>query len=341
MARLEAIQYPMGITLGGLLEDTALPPGWPVSGRACFADKLTITMKPGYPDVKVYYTVSDPGVAGTGHPASKLYEGPLAFTNCPGTFRAQCFDAAGKPFGGEYVKVFVQFPIQMTIEGTDEKFDSLGRSKGRTFKAYREKVVVKFSTPTGEKLRYRTTPPDAGRPRDLEYTGPITINKSTSFWVGKGKEGYQLVTGVGDDGYTPNLLTDPGVEVTVSHTSMGDKKLIVDGYADPNSHWNGIGQPAWVKFKLPKATKINKLELFCWWGDGRAYRYNVEVSMTGKDGQWKQIVDMKQNTKPGDGGYTHTFAPVEVQFIRINMFGNTTNDHNHLCEVRAFAAAEK
>jgi hypothetical protein len=27
-----------------------------------------------------------------------------------------------------------------------------------------------------------------------------------------------------------------------------------------------------------------------------------------------------------------------VQFIRINMFGNTTNDHNHLCEVRAFTA---
>ncbi|MCY2932215.1 MAG: discoidin domain-containing protein, partial [Planctomycetota bacterium] len=74
-------------------------------------------------------------------------------------------------------------------------------------------------------------------------------------------------------------------------------------------------------------------------GDGRAYRYNVEVSLTGKDGDWKQIVDMKQNTKPGDGGYTHAFDPVEAQFIRINMFGNTTNNHNHLCEVRAYQSA--
>ncbi|MCY2932476.1 MAG: discoidin domain-containing protein, partial [Planctomycetota bacterium] len=271
--------------------------------------------------------------------ASKLYETPLTFTSEPGVFRAQCFDAAGKPVGGEYLKTFVLCPIQMTVEGADEKFDSWGRYRGRLFKAYREKVVVKFSTPTGEKLRYRTTPPGAPPATpDIEYTGPITITKATTFWVGKGKEGYQLNAGVGDDGYTPNLLTDPGVEVTVEPSGIGDKKFIVDGYVDPNSHWNGIGPSVWAKFKLPKAQKINKLEVFCWWGDGRAYRYNVEVSMTGKDGDWKQIVDMKQNTKPGDGGYTHAFDPVETQFIRINMFGNTTNNHNHLSEVRAWEA---
>jgi len=341
MAKLEAIQYPMGITVGGLLDESALPPGWPQPGKACYGDKLTITMKPYVPDVKVYYSVQTSHPA-PGEPTSKLYEAPLTFTGSgPMGFCAQCFDAAGKPVGGEYMKTFVPFPIQMTIEGDNEKYDSWGRFMGRSFKGYREKVVVKFYTPTGEKLRYRTTPPDAQPATpDLEYTGPITINHTTTFWVGKGKEGYQLITGIGDDGYTPNLLTDPGVEVTVSHTSAGDKKFIVDGYVDPSSHWNGVGQPAWVKIKLPKAQKINKLEVFCWWGygDNRAYRYNVEVSMTGKDGEWKQIVDMKQNAKPAEGGYTHTFDPVEVQFIRINMFGNTTNDHNHLSEVRAYAA---
>ena len=59
--------------------------------------------------------------------------------------------------------------------------------------------------------------------------------------------------------------------------------------------------------------------------------------MTGKDGEWQQIVDMKQNSKP-EGFYAHTFDPVEAQYIRINMFGNTENDHNHLSEVRAYAA---
>ncbi|MCY2932123.1 MAG: family 20 glycosylhydrolase, partial [Planctomycetota bacterium] len=57
MARLEAVQYPMGISLGGLLEASALPPGWPQPGKEYFGDKLTITMKPNVPGVKVYYTV--------------------------------------------------------------------------------------------------------------------------------------------------------------------------------------------------------------------------------------------------------------------------------------------
>ncbi|MCX6877573.1 MAG: discoidin domain-containing protein [Verrucomicrobia bacterium] len=296
-------------------------------------------MKPNEAGVKAYFT-EDGSLPGPTNPKSKPYDAPLVFTAAV-SLRVQCFDAAGKPVGGEFLNSFVHMPIQMTIEGADEKFDSLGRSRGRTFKAYREQVVVKFSTPTGEKLRYRTTPPEAQPPTpDLEYTGPITIDHGTSFWVGKGKDGYQLITGVGDDGFTPNLLTDPGVEVSVSHTSAGDKKFITDGYVDPGSHWNGVGQPAWVQFKLPNAKKINKLAVFCWWGDGRAYRYHVETSMTGKDGEWQPVVDMKQNAKPGDGGYVHEFSPVECRFIRISMLGNTTNDHNHLNEVRAFTAEQ-
>ena len=62
--------------------------------------------------------------------------------------------------------------------------------------------------------------------------------------------------------------------------------------------------------------------------------------MTGKDGEWQQVVDMKQNAKPAEGAYVHEFAPVDTQFIRINMFGNTANDHNHLCELRAFNAEQ-
>ena len=93
-----------------------------------------------------------------------------------------------------------------------------------------------------------------------------------------------------------------------------------------------------MKFRLPNARKIDRLQVFCWWGDGCVYRYSVEVSMTGKDDDWKQTVDMQQNTKPGDGGYTHACDPIEIRFIRINIFGNTTNNHNHLSEVEAFTA---
>ncbi|MCY2924688.1 MAG: family 20 glycosylhydrolase, partial [Planctomycetota bacterium] len=75
-AKLEAIQYPMGVALGGLLEDKALPPGWPVAGKAPFGDTLTIAMNPNVPGVKVYYTVQG-GHPKPGDGASKLYETPL------------------------------------------------------------------------------------------------------------------------------------------------------------------------------------------------------------------------------------------------------------------------
>ena len=98
-----------------------------------------------------------------------------------------------------------------------------------------------FSTASRQELRYRTTPPDA-QP-DLEYTGPITIHKTTAFWVGLvGTEGYQLQTTVGDDGFRPNMLTMDRVKVTTDANQIGDLNLVCDGYADnPDTHWNGIG----------------------------------------------------------------------------------------------------
>ena len=101
--------------------------------------------------------------------------------NAAGIFRAQCFDASGKPVGGEYCKIFPYYPILIQVEGADEKYDSLGRAQGRQFHL---KAVVRFSTATGKKLRYRTTPPNTAPTPDMEYTGPITIHKTTAFWVG-------------------------------------------------------------------------------------------------------------------------------------------------------------
>ena len=90
----------------------------------------------------------------------------------------------------------------------------------------------------------------------------------------------------------------------------------------------------------PCERRGNTWRLITAYGSSRAYRYNVEVSMTGKDGEWQQIVDMKQNAKPSEGAYVNEFAPVDAQFIRINMLGNTENDHNHLSEVRAYTAEQ-
>jgi len=342
MARLEAIQYPMGISVSGLLEDTDFLPmdGRWRPGTACFAGKLTIAMKPRIPGVKVYYTVQDPYFIwgpdrpGPANPRSKLYEGPIK--DVGGIFRAQCFDASGRPVGGEYVKIFQNCPIQITVEGADEKYDSLGRTQGRPFHL---KAVVKFSTPAGDQLRYRTTPPSA-QP-DLEYTGPITIDKTTTFWVGiVGTEGYQLQTAVADDGFKQNILTMDRVKFsTDAKNQCGDLEKICDGYSDnPDAHWNGIGD-CHLTIEMAMPRKMNELEVVTWWGDGRAYRYTIEAGEDGKT--WKQIVDMSTNTKgSGPEGYKHTFDLMSIRYLRFHMMGNTTNDHGHLVEVRAFGTTE-
>jgi hypothetical protein len=90
---------------------------------------------------------------------------------------------------------------------------------------------------------------------------------------------------------------------------------------------------------LCRMYKLNVLALhlrvFCWWGDGRAYRYTVEASPDGD--RWSPLVDRRANAKPsGPEGTTHRFETAAIKALRIHVHGNTVNDHGHLSEVRAY-----
>ncbi len=149
-------------------------------------------------------------------------------------------------------------------------------------------------------------------------------------------EGYPLQTTVGDDGFRPNMLTMDRVKITTdAKNQIGDPSLVCDGYADnPDTHWNGIGD-CHLTIEMAMPRKMNELEVVTWWGDGRAYRYTVEASADGKT--WKRIVDMSQNTKGSSPeGYKHNFDLMSIRCLRFHMMGNTTNNHGHLVEVRAF-----
>ena len=122
---------------------------------------------------------------------------------------------------------------------------------------------------------------------------------------------------------------------TDARSQVGDLEKICDGFADnPDAHWNGIGD-CHLTIEMAMPRRMNELEVVTWWGDGRSYRYTIEAGEDGKT--WKQIVDMSTNTKgSGPEGYKHAFDPMSIRYLRFHMVGNTTNDHNHLVEVRAF-----
>ena len=349
VSRLEAIQYPMAATITGLAPEGrffSVPQG--VQGREAmgyYAQQAVIIMNPRLPGIKTYYTLQDPYFIwgpdrpNPANPRAKLYDGPIRLENgAGGIFRAQCFDATGKPVGGELIKCFQHQPILIEVQGLAQKIDDLGRVGPLCF---HDKAVVKLFTPKGDNLRYRTTPPNAQPSRpDLEYTGPITIDRPTTFWVGMGKEGYQLNTRVNNDGFTPNILTMDRVKYsTDAKAQCGSPEKICDGYADnPDVHWNGIGDcHMTIEMAIPR--KINELEVVTWWGDGRAYRYTIEASEDGKT--FRPIADMSKNTKgSGPEGYKHTFGLMSIRYLRFHMMGNTTNNHGHLVEVRAFNTSE-
>jgi hypothetical protein len=345
--RLEFIHFPMNVTATGLTADSrfySLDHRWR-SGTECYAREAVITLQPRLPDLKVYYkvyyTLQDPYFIwnperpGPVNAKAKLYTEPVRLTNGAVVFRARCFDAAGRPVGGEFVKWYQHQPVLIEVEGVEEKFDALGRALPL---AFHRKATIKLSTfKAWERIRYRTSPPGGRSPTpDLEYAGPITIEDTTTFWIGLGKEGYCLNTTISSDGYKENLLTVDGVKVTATgQRQIGDPRLVVDRYADnPDAHWNGIGESTFT-IELPAPQKINEVQVFCWWGDGRVYRYTVEASPDGR--QWQPLADMSQNNKPSSPeGYTHKFAAREIKLLRIHPQGNSVNNHGHLSEVRAF-----
>jgi alpha-N-acetylglucosaminidase len=90
---------------------------------------------------------------------------------------------------------------------------------------------------------------------------------------------------------------------------------------------------------LGKVTKLDRAQVYPYWGGGRYYQYKVEVSTDEK--QWQQVVDMSTNTKPASvTGEMHEFAPADARFVRITMLKNSANPAVHLVELRVFEAGK-
>lgn len=115
----------------------------------------------------------------------------------------------------------------------------------------------------------------------------------------------------------------------------------VDGNAtDLQSSWQADPYPQWWQVDLGKATSINRIHVFPYWGMNRYYKYTVEISTDGKT--WSRIADLSENTTPATPvGNNFLFQPVSARYVRVNMLYHNLNPGVHLVEARVFAAENK
>jgi len=94
----------------------------------------------------------------------------------------------------------------------------------------------------------------------------------------------------------------------------------VDGNLDePNGYWltqRTSPERAWIELTLAEPTKINRVALFHQLNPGhyRSLDYTISVRV---DGEWKPVVQMKNNPHPGWVG--HPFASVVTDSVRLEI----------------------
>ncbi|MFA7004249.1 MAG: discoidin domain-containing protein, partial [Verrucomicrobiia bacterium] len=148
------------------------------------------------------------------------------------------------------------------------------------------------------------------------------------------------------DAFKPEPVTQDAVSLTTgkpttcsSALSEHPARLANDGMrSDTERYWAtdvNRDPAAWWQVDLQKPTSVGRVVVVCFFGDNRHYGFTVEVS---NDAQhWEKVADRRDNKESStDEGYTCTFPPRLVRYIRVTQTHNSANTGRHLVEVMAF-----
>lgn len=183
--------------------------------------------------------------------------------------------------------------------------------------------------------------PDAASPA---YARPIVLEGTTTVTARCFDTAGKALGSVFQERYTranveENLTT--GKPATASQTGNGElPEFAVDGMVEVRSafeptFWGAAPYPQWWMVDLEKVANLNEVHLYTFWGEGRYYQYTIEGSLDGKT--WLILADGSKNARAADeNGHKHTFGPMPVRYIRVNMLKNSANMGVHIVEVRAY-----
>lgn len=169
-------------------------------------------------------------------------------------------------------------------------------------------------------------------PKQSEASDPSTT-VAEAFSKHKG-EADQLEQSLGSVDPPGNIARN-GIATDDGRTeSGGSPQNAIDG--DLDTYWAASPFPRQWRLDLRAVHPLRTIQVFPYWGDGRSYRYTIELSADGEN--WSKVVDMSANEQPSSGeGHKHVLAnAVSARYMRIDMIGNSANVGVHLVEVRVF-----
>jgi hexosaminidase len=282
---------------------------------------LTLTLSPAVQGT-IRYTLDGKAPSAGSPPCTEAIR--IAATT---DFKAQAFDAGGKPLGYPRWTRYEFHPV-------------LGEAQGLLPNdRFCEPLTLTLTSSANGEIRYTLDgkEPTANSP---VYAAPLKIGKSTTvkaaLFVDGKRQGEVWTRSYAQVNYERNLTT--GKPVTASSVEGGYvPENAVDGSVELNTAWWAGPYPQWLQVDLEKAHKLDRVHIFPHWDGRRYYQYTVEVSVDGKT--WAQVVDASKNTQPSKPeGEVHTFPAREGRFVRVNMLKNSANQGVHIVELRVYEA---
>lgn len=117
----------------------------------------------------------------------------------------------------------------------------------------------------------------------------------------------------------------------------------VDGRRNSSfDYWGAENLPQSLTVDMGGVKSLSCIKLYPYWEDGRVYGFKVEGSTDGKN--WKMLDDMTANSIcAGAAGFTLTFDPAEVRYVRTTFTSNSTGAKRgaHIVEIEGFSSPVK
>lgn len=166
-----------------------------------------------------------------------------------------------------------------------------------------------------------------------------SVARARALWAKYRSELEAPADPVEDDVLDAVSLTTGKPATSSSHMPAHPARLANDGSAsEVDQFWatdTKTDSAPWWQVDLEQPVTVGRVVVVTYYGDDRHYGFTVEVSTDAQ--RWEMVADRRHNEELAtQSGYTCTFPPRAVRYIRVTQTHNSANTGRHLVEVQAY-----